>query len=54
MNSHEGMEFNFSKQFAETQTDVPEVVASGIFFGTAGDDSNLVRAFELQRRNDKL
>jgi len=49
----EGIEFNVSGQWAETQTDVPEIVASGLF-GTAGEDSNLVMAFELQRRDDKL
>jgi iron complex outermembrane receptor protein len=49
----EGIEFNVSSQWAQTQTDVPEIVASGIF-GTAGEDSNLVMAFELQRREDKL
>ena len=49
----EGMEFNLSSQWAETQTDVPEVVLSGIW-GTAGNDSNLVMSFELQRRDNKL
>lgn len=49
----EGLEFNFSSQWAETQTDTPEVVAAGIF-GTEGNDSNLVMAFEMQQRNDKL
>ena len=49
----EGMEFNLSSQWAETQTDVPDVVASGIW-GTAGDNSHMVMAFELQRRDDKL
>lgn len=49
----EGFEFNLSSQWADTQTDVPELVASGIF-GTGDDDSHLVLAVELQRRDDKL
>ena len=49
----EGFEFNLSSQWADTQTDVPEIVASGIF-GTGDDDSHLVFAVELQRRDDKL
>ncbi|MBN1238906.1 MAG: TonB-dependent receptor [Gammaproteobacteria bacterium] len=49
----EGIEINFASQWAETQSDVPETVAAGIF-GTAGENSNLVMAFELQRRDDKL
>jgi iron complex outermembrane receptor protein len=49
----QGLEFNVSSQWAETQTDVPEIVASGIF-GTGDEDSNLVMAVELQRRGDKL
>jgi outer membrane receptor protein involved in Fe transport len=49
----EGFEFNLSSQWADTQTDVPEIVAGGIF-GTGDDDSHLVLAVELQRRDDKL
>ncbi len=49
----EGIEFNLSSQWAATQTDVPEIVASGIF-GVGGDDSNLVMSLEMQRRDDKL
>ena len=49
----EGLEVNVSSQWAETQTDTPEVVAAGIF-GTGDSDSHLVMAFELQRRDDKL
>lgn len=49
----EGIEFNLSSQWADTQTDVPEIVASGIF-GLQGNDSGLVMAFEMQRRDDKL
>jgi iron complex outermembrane receptor protein len=52
-NNFEGIEFNVSSQWAETQSDVPEIVAGGIF-GTGGEDSNLVMAFEMQRREDKL
>ncbi len=49
----EGFEFNVSSQWAETQTDTPEIVTSGIF-GTGDSDSHLVMAFEMQRRDDKL
>jgi iron complex outermembrane receptor protein len=49
----EGMEFNVSSQWAETQTDTPEIVTGGIF-GTGNDTSHLVMAFEMQRRDDKL
>jgi iron complex outermembrane receptor protein len=49
----EGLEFNLASQWAETQTDVPETVASGIF-GTGSDDSHLVLSFEIQRRPEKL
>jgi outer membrane receptor protein involved in Fe transport len=49
----EGLEFNVSSQWAETQTDVPEVVMGGIF-GTGDSDSHLVMSFEMQRRDDKL
>ena len=49
----EGVEINVSSQWAATQTDVPEVVTAGIF-GTGNENSHLVMAFELQRRDDKL
>jgi iron complex outermembrane receptor protein len=49
----EGLEFNVSSQWAETQTDVPEVVFGGIF-GTRSGDSHLVMSIEMQRRDDKL
>ncbi|HMB74489.1 MAG TPA: TonB-dependent receptor plug domain-containing protein, partial [Gammaproteobacteria bacterium] len=49
----EGLEFNVSSQWAETQSDVPEVVLGGIF-GTGNADSHLVMSFEMQRRDDKL
>jgi iron complex outermembrane receptor protein len=49
----EGLEFNLSSQWAETQTDVPEIVTGGIF-GTGSDDSHLVMSFEMTRRDDKL
>jgi iron complex outermembrane receptor protein len=49
----DGFELNVSSQWADTQTDVPEIVTSGIF-GTQGNDSGLVMAFEIQRRDDKL
>ena len=49
----EGVEINVSSQWAQTQTDVPEVVTAGIF-GTGNESSHLVMAFEMQRRDDKL
>lgn len=49
----EGIEFNFSSQWADTQSDVPEIVAGGIF-GTGSNDTHLVMGFEIQRRDDKL
>ena len=49
----EGLEVNVSSQWAETQTDTPEVVTSAIF-GTGDSDSHLVMAVELQRRDNKL
>ena len=49
----EGFEFNVSSQWADTQSDVPEIV-TGAIFGTGDDDSHIVLAIELQRRDDKL
>ena len=49
----EGLEVNVSSQWAETQTDTPEVVTSAIF-GTGDSDSHLVMAVEMQRRDNKL
>ena len=49
----DGLEVNVSSQWADTQTDVPEIVV-GTLFGTGDNDSHLVVGLELQRRDDKL
>lgn len=52
-NDYEGAEFFVSSQFAEAQTEVPEILMGGIF-GTQGDRFGIVAGFEWLKRGDEM
>jgi len=49
----EGVEVSVSSQFAEAQTDVPEILI-GSLFGWQGDDIGVVMGLEWLKRSDEL
>jgi iron complex outermembrane receptor protein len=52
-NNFEGSEISVSSQFAEAQSDVPEILVGGIF-GVQGNDIGVVMGFEFLKRSDEM
>jgi iron complex outermembrane receptor protein len=52
-NDFEGVEFSFSSQFADAQSDVPEVLIGGIF-GSQRNDLGVVMSFEYLKRTREM
>jgi iron complex outermembrane receptor protein len=52
-NNFEGAEISVSSQFANAQSDVPEILIGGIF-GTRLNDIGVVMGFELLERSDEM
>jgi len=52
-NDFEGVEFSVSSQFADAQSDVPEILIGGIF-GTQSNDIGVVMGFEYLKRSDEM
>ncbi len=52
-NSFEGIEFSVSSQFADAQSDVPEVLIGGLF-GIQDNDFGIVMGFEYLKRTKEM